>query len=100
MTSQKDWKCTMSHHYNDHRSSILNHCCLMILQVVSAVMENYESPYANSDNDDTPVEDKRVQWVNEVLKSEGHEPLASTILTRVPSWKDIRTIHGGLSLTM
>ena len=90
----------MSHHYNYHSPSVLSPCCLMISQVVSAVMENYESPYANSDNDDAPVEDKRVRWVNEVLKSEGHEPPATTILTRVPSWKDIRTVHGGLSLTM
>ena len=90
----------MSHHYNYHSPSVLTPCGSMISQVVSAVMENYESPYANFDNDDAPVEDKRVRWVNEVLKSEGHEPPAATILTRVPSWKDIRTVHGGLSLTM
>lgn len=63
-------------------------------------MENYESPYANSDNDDATVEDRRIRWVNEVLKAEGHEPPAVTILTRVPSWKDIRAAHGELKLTM
>jgi protein EFR3 len=71
----------------------------MISQVVSAVLENYESPYANADND-AAIEDRRIQWVDEVLKAEGHEPPAVTILTRVPSWKVIRTVHGELSLTM
>ncbi|PUZ77921.1 hypothetical protein GQ55_1G412000 [Panicum hallii var. hallii] len=77
-----------------------SHISAELDNVVSAVMENYESPYANSDNDDAPVEDRRIRWVTEVLKSEGHEPPATTILTRVPSWKDIRTVHGGLSLTI
>lgn len=86
-------------HYSYHSSSILSHYCSMISQVVSAVLENYESPYANADND-AAVEDRRVQWVNEVLKAEGHEPPAVTILTRVSSWRDIRTAHGELSLTM
>lgn len=72
----------------------------MVSQVVSAVLENYESPYANSDNDDTTVEDRRIRWVSEALKSEGHEPRAVTILTKVPSWKDLRATHGELSLTM
>lgn len=40
----------------------------MISQVVYAVLENYESPYANADNDDA-VEDIRIQWVDEVLKA-------------------------------
>ncbi|TVU28905.1 hypothetical protein EJB05_20443 [Eragrostis curvula] len=68
--------------------------------VVSAVMENYESPYANSDNNDATVEDRRIRWVSEVLKAEGHEPPAVTILTKVPSWKDVRAAHGELNLTI
>jgi hypothetical protein len=72
----------------------------MVSQVVSAVLENYESPYANSDNDDTPAEDKRIRWVSEALKSEGHEAPPASILTRISSWKDIRASHGELSLTM
>jgi protein EFR3 len=89
----------MTCHYNFRRSFILSYYCSMISQVVYAVLENYESPYANVDNDDA-VEDIRIQWVDEVLKAEGHEPPAVTILTRVPSWKVIRAVHGELSLTM
>jgi len=76
-----------------------SHMSAELDNVVSAVLENYESPYANADND-AAVEDRRIQWVNEVLKAEGHEPPAVTILTRVPSWKVIRTVHGELSLTI
>ncbi|XP_062185054.1 uncharacterized protein LOC133888720 isoform X2 [Phragmites australis] len=86
-------KCTMMYHYNSHRSSVLSHYGLIISQVVSVVLENYESPYANSDNNDATVKDRRIRWVSEVLNAEGHEPPAITILTRVPSWKDIRAAH-------
>jgi protein EFR3 len=89
----------MTCHYNFRRSFILSYYCSMISQVVYAVLENYESTYANADNDDA-VEDIRIQWVDEVLKAEGHEPPAVTILTRVSSWKVIRAVHGELSLTM
>lgn len=78
---------------------MLNHYYL-ITQVVSAVLENYESPYANSENSDATIEDRRIRWVSEVLKAEGHEPPDVTILARVPSWKDIRAAHGELNLTM
>ncbi|OEL23813.1 hypothetical protein BAE44_0015167 [Dichanthelium oligosanthes] len=77
-----------------------SHISAELDNVVSAVLENYESPYAKSDNDDAPLEDRRIRWVNDVLRSEGHEPPAVTILTRVPSWKDIRAAHGELSLTI
>ncbi|GJM87040.1 hypothetical protein PR202_ga02957 [Eleusine coracana subsp. coracana] len=77
-----------------------SHISAELDNVVSAVMENYESPYANSDDNDTTVEDRRIRWVSEVLKTEGHEPPAVTILTRVPSWKDIRAAHGELKLTI
>ncbi|KAK3155450.1 hypothetical protein QOZ80_2BG0203440 [Eleusine coracana subsp. coracana] len=77
-----------------------SHISAELDNVVSAVMENYESPYANSDDNDTTVEDRRIRWVSEVLKAEGHEPPAVTILTRVPSWKDIRAAHGELKLTI
>jgi hypothetical protein len=80
-------------------NSILNHNYL-VAQVVSAVLENYESPYANSENNDETVEDRRTRWVNEVLKAEGHDPPGVTILARVSSWKDIRAAHGALNLTM
>ncbi|AQK90055.1 ARM repeat superfamily protein [Zea mays] len=76
-----------------------SHMSAELDNVVSAVLENYESPYANADND-AAVEDIRTQWVDEVLKAEGHEPPAVTILTRVPSWKVIRAVHGELSLTI
>jgi hypothetical protein len=46
----------MTCHYNFRRSFILSYYCSMISQVVYAVLENYESPYANADNDDA-VED-------------------------------------------
>ncbi|ONM30390.1 protein SEMI-ROLLED LEAF 2 isoform X3 [Zea mays] len=69
-----------------------SHMSAELDNVVSAVLENYESPYANADND-AAIEDRRIQWVDEVLKAEGHEPPAVTILTRVPSWKVIRTVH-------
>ncbi|XP_062220474.1 protein SEMI-ROLLED LEAF 2-like [Phragmites australis] len=72
-----------------------SHISAELDSVVSAVLENYESLYANSDNNDATVEDRRIRWV-----SEGHEPPAITILTRVPSWKDIRAAHGELSLTI
>lgn len=72
----------------------------LIVQVVSAVLENYESPYAKSENNDDTSEDKRARWVNEVLKAEGHEPSSVTILARVSSWKDIRAARGELNLTM
>lgn len=58
----------MTCHYNFRRSFILSYYCSMISQVVYAVLENYESPYANADNDDA-VEDIRIQWVDEVLKA-------------------------------
>ncbi|KAL6635235.1 hypothetical protein ACP70R_027906 [Stipagrostis hirtigluma subsp. patula] len=76
-----------------------SHISTELDNVVSAVLENYESPYANADSNDATVEDTRTRWVNEVLKAEGHEPPAITILTRVPSWKDIRATHGAVSLT-
>ncbi|XP_066305880.1 protein SEMI-ROLLED LEAF 2-like isoform X2 [Miscanthus floridulus] len=76
-----------------------SHMSAELDNVVSAVLENYESPYANADND-AAVEERRIQWVDEVLKAEGHEPPAVTILTRVPSWKVIRAVHGELSLTI
>ncbi|XP_066317316.1 protein SEMI-ROLLED LEAF 2-like isoform X2 [Miscanthus floridulus] len=76
-----------------------SHMSAELDNVVSAVLENFESPYANADND-AAVEDRRIQWVDEVLKAEGHEPPAVTILTRVPSWKVIRAVHGELSLTI
>uniref|UniRef100_A0A0E0NLQ6 ARM repeat superfamily protein n=1 Tax=Oryza rufipogon TaxID=4529 RepID=A0A0E0NLQ6_ORYRU len=66
-----------------------SHISAELDNVVSAVLENYESPYANSDND-AAIEDRRTQWVSEVLKAEDHEPSGITILTRVPSWKAIR----------
>ncbi|CAL4886978.1 unnamed protein product [Urochloa decumbens] len=77
-----------------------SHISAELDNVVSAVLENYESPYANSDNDDAPLEDRRIRWVNEVLTSEGHEPPAVTVLTRVPTWKDVRVAHGGVTLTI
>ncbi|KAF0931195.1 hypothetical protein E2562_002544 [Oryza meyeriana var. granulata] len=76
-----------------------SHISAELDNVVSAVLENYESPYANSDNDDAAIEDRRTRWVGEVLKVEGHEPPGITILTRVPSWKDIRASRGELNLT-
>ncbi|KAB8089178.1 hypothetical protein EE612_014041 [Oryza sativa] len=75
-----------------------SHISAELDNVVSAVLENYESPYANSDND-AAIEDRRTQWVSEVLKAEDHEPSGITILTRVPSWKAIRAPRGELSLT-
>ncbi|KAM0823670.1 hypothetical protein ACQ4PT_070716 [Festuca glaucescens] len=82
--------------------SILHAAGLQALSsmVVSAVLENYESPYANSENNDDTVEDKRSRWVNEVLKADGHDPPGVTILARVSSWKDIRSAHGALNLTI
>ncbi|KAJ1284672.1 hypothetical protein BS78_03G223000 [Paspalum vaginatum] len=77
-----------------------SHISAELDNVVSTVLENYESPYANVDNDDVAIEDRRIRWVNEVLKADGHEPSTITILTRVPSWKDVRAAHGELSLTM
>uniref|UniRef100_A0A0E0K5Y4 Uncharacterized protein n=1 Tax=Oryza punctata TaxID=4537 RepID=A0A0E0K5Y4_ORYPU len=75
-----------------------SHISAELDNVVSAVLENYESPYANSDND-AAIEDRRTRWVSEVLKAEDHEPSGITILTRVPSWKAIRAPRGELSLT-
>ncbi|KAL5208316.1 hypothetical protein ABZP36_032751 [Zizania latifolia] len=77
-----------------------SHISAELDNVVSAVLENYESPYANSDNDAAAIEDRRIRWVGEVLKAEGHEPPGITILTRVPSWKNIRASHGELNLTI
>ncbi|KAE8808190.1 cyclin-like protein [Hordeum vulgare] len=76
-----------------------SHISAELDNVVSAVLENYESPYANPDNNDDTVEDRRNRWVNEVLKAEGHDPPAVTILARVSSWKDIRATNGALNLT-
>ena len=80
-------------------SCVLNHNYL-VGQVVSAILENSESPYADSATNDDTVEDRRARWVNEVLKAEGHDPPGVTILARVSSWKDIRAAHGALNLTM
>lgn len=77
-----------------------SHISAELDNVVSAVLENYESPYANSENSDATTEDRRIRWVSEVLKAEGHEPPDVTILARVPSWKDIRAAHGELNLTI
>lgn len=77
-----------------------SHISAELDNVVSAVLENYESPYVNSENNDDTVEDKRSRWVNEVLKADGHDPPGVTILARVSSWKDIRAAHGALNLTM
>ncbi|KAM0890461.1 hypothetical protein ACQ4PT_027050 [Festuca glaucescens] len=77
-----------------------SHISAELDNVVSAVLENYESPYANSENNDDTVEDKRSRWVNEVLKADGHDPPGVTILARVSSWKDIRSAHGALNLTI
>ncbi|KAF7091444.1 hypothetical protein CFC21_094024 [Triticum aestivum] len=76
-----------------------SHISAELDNVVSAVLENYDSPYANSETNDDTIEDRRNRWVNEVLKAEGHDPPAATILARVSSWKDIRTTNGALNLT-
>ncbi|XP_062221798.1 protein SEMI-ROLLED LEAF 2-like isoform X3 [Phragmites australis] len=76
-----------------------SHISAELDNVISAVLENYESPYVSFDINDATIEDKRIRWVHEVLKAEGHETPAVTILTRVPSWKDIRAAHSALSLT-
>uniref|UniRef100_A0ACD5ZF39 Uncharacterized protein n=1 Tax=Avena sativa TaxID=4498 RepID=A0ACD5ZF39_AVESA len=77
-----------------------SHISAELDNVVSAVLENYESPYANCDNNDENVEDKRTRWVNEVLKADGQDPPGVTILARVSSWKDIRASQGALNLTI
>jgi len=77
-----------------------SHISAELDNVVSAVLENYESPYANCDNNDENVEDKRTRWVKEVLKAEGQDPPGVTILARVSSWKDIRASQGALNLTI
>ncbi|WVZ69371.1 hypothetical protein U9M48_018168 [Paspalum notatum var. saurae] len=77
-----------------------SHISAELDNVVSTVLENYESPYANIVDDDDAIEDRRIRWVNEVLKSDGHEPSSVTILARIPSWKYVRDAHGELSLTI
>uniref|UniRef100_N1QUP6 Protein EFR3-like protein n=1 Tax=Aegilops tauschii TaxID=37682 RepID=N1QUP6_AEGTA len=47
-----------------------SHISAELDNVVSAVLENYDSPYANSETNDDTIEDRRNRWVNEVLKAE------------------------------
>lgn len=62
-------------------------------QVVSVVLENYESPYIKPDGSSETNSEMRNKnsWVYDVLKAEGNESASSPVqVKRLPSWKIIR----------
>ncbi|KAJ3695782.1 hypothetical protein LUZ60_001159 [Juncus effusus] len=74
-----------------------SHISAELDNVVSVVLEKFESPYKRPDENSNGIpnsSENRNQngWVYEVLKSEGHDSATSPItLQRLPSWKNIKT---------
>ncbi|KAJ4754262.1 ARM repeat superfamily protein [Rhynchospora pubera] len=70
-----------------------SHLSAELDNVVSVVLENYESPYVKPDgsNETNSEMHNKNRWVYDVLKAEGHESASSRVqLERLPSWKIIR----------
>ncbi|XP_020090634.1 uncharacterized protein LOC109711804 [Ananas comosus] len=76
-----------------------SHISAVFDDVVSTVLENYESAYKNSHDPSNSNQKSHNSWVREVLKAEGHESHSLVTITRVPSWKNIRNDRGELNLT-
>jgi len=67
-------------------------------QVVQVVLESYEPRKVQSDNSAT--ENPGCQWVEEVLKTEGHASPSAFIFSVIPSWESIISDYGGTQLLM
>ncbi|CAO2044524.1 unnamed protein product [Urochloa humidicola] len=76
----------------------LSHISSEFDNVVQVVLESYEPQKAQNDNRAT--ENPGGQWVEEVLKTEGHTSPSPFTISSIPSWKSIVSDNGGLHLPM
>ncbi|CAL5060333.1 unnamed protein product [Urochloa decumbens] len=76
----------------------LSHISSEFDNVVQAVLESYEPQKAQNDNRAT--ENPGGQWVEEVLKTEGHASPSPFTISSIPSWKSIISDSGGIHLPM
>ncbi|KAJ1277866.1 hypothetical protein BS78_04G036000 [Paspalum vaginatum] len=73
----------------------LSHISSEFDNVVQVVLENYE-PRKEQNATENPGD----QWVEEVLKTEGHTSPSPFIFSKIPSWKSIVSDNGGIQLPM
>ncbi|RLN07872.1 uncharacterized protein C2845_PM11G14300 [Panicum miliaceum] len=66
--------------------------------VVQVVLESYEPEKVQKDN--RAIENPGGQWVEEVLKIEGHASPSPFAVSKIPSWKSIVGDNGGIHLPM
>jgi hypothetical protein len=85
----------------------VTYCALKLLyfihyncQVVEVVLESYEPRKVQSDNSAAATKNPSCQWVEEVLKTEGHASPSSFIFSVIPSWESIVSDFGGAQLLM
>ncbi|CAD6251914.1 unnamed protein product [Miscanthus lutarioriparius] len=76
----------------------LSHISSEFDNVVQVVLESYEPRKVQSDNSAT--ENPGCQWVEEVLKTEGHASPSAFIFSVIPSWESIISDYGGTQLLM
>ncbi|CAN6243025.1 unnamed protein product [Urochloa humidicola] len=76
----------------------LSHISSEFDNVVQVVLESYEPQKAQNDNRAT--ENPGGQWVEEVLKTEGHTSPSPFTISSIPSWKSIVSDNGGIHLPM
>ncbi|KAF8677049.1 hypothetical protein HU200_046507 [Digitaria exilis] len=76
----------------------LSHISSEFDNVVEVVLESYEPQKAQNDN--RAPENQGGQWVEEVLKTEGHASPSPFTVSMIPSWKSIVNDNGGIHLPM
>ena len=67
-------------------------------QVVQVVLESYEPEKVQKDS--RTIVNPGGQWVEEVLKIEGHASPSPFAVSKIPSWKSIVGDSGGIHLPM
>ncbi|EES04502.2 hypothetical protein BDA96_04G042900 [Sorghum bicolor] len=78
----------------------LSHISSEFDNVVEVVLESYEPRKVQSDNSAAATKNPSCQWVEEVLKTEGHASPSSFIFSVIPSWESIVSDFGGAQLLM
>ncbi|OEL30213.1 hypothetical protein BAE44_0008765 [Dichanthelium oligosanthes] len=76
----------------------LSHISSEFDNVVEVVLESYEPQKAQNDNRAT--ENPGGQWVEEILKIEGHASPSPFTISMISSWKSIFSDNGGIHLPM
>ncbi|KAG2655962.1 hypothetical protein PVAP13_1KG045300 [Panicum virgatum] len=77
------------------RAAALQSLSAMVVQVV---LESYEPEKVQKDS--RTIENPGGQWVEEVLKIEGHASPSPISVSEIPSWKSIVGDNGGIHLPM